>query len=92
MVHLVKNTFTNYNNHNKHYFPVVTLEMKDLFTRFTNDAIASAAFGIEVNSLKYPNNEFYLMGKDITNFTSVFKLLRIVIYEISPNLYDVSIQ
>ena len=64
--------------------------MKNLFTRFTNDAIASAAFGIEVNSLKDPKNEFYLMGKDVTDLTSGFKFLRFIIFQISPKLFDVS--
>ncbi|KAJ8955212.1 hypothetical protein NQ317_001065 [Molorchus minor] len=39
-------------------------EMKNVFTRFGNDVIATAAFGISVNSLDKPNNEFYLMGKE----------------------------
>ncbi|XP_055381582.1 probable cytochrome P450 9f2 [Condylostylus longicornis] len=47
----------------------IELEMKDFFTRFTNDVIATSAFGIKVNSLNDKENEFYRMGRKITNFT-----------------------
>lgn len=33
-------------------------EMKDFFTNFTVDVIATCAFGLEVNSFKNPKNEF----------------------------------
>jgi len=46
----------------------VVLDLKDYITRFTNDVIASCAFGISVNSLVDRNNEFYTMGKIINNF------------------------
>jgi cytochrome P450 family 9 len=42
--------------------------MKDLFTRFTSDVIASTAFGLSVDSLKQPTNEFYMLGQEATNF------------------------
>ncbi|XP_026474277.1 cytochrome P450 9e2-like [Ctenocephalides felis] len=45
-----------------------TLELKDLYTRFTNDVIASSAFGLKVDSLKNKDNDFYLMTKEISNF------------------------
>lgn len=34
------------------------LEMKDFFTNFTIDVIATCAFGLEVNSTKNPENDF----------------------------------
>jgi cytochrome P450 family 9 len=40
--------------------------MKDTFTRYTNDVIATSAFGIKVDSLTDENNEFYTMGKKLT--------------------------
>ena len=46
------------------------LDLKDYFTRFTNDVIASTAFGLQVNSFENRQNEFYMMGKKLTNFTS----------------------
>lgn len=38
-------------------------DLKDIFTRFTNDSIATCAFGLEVNSMKDRDNEFYRTGK-----------------------------
>nr|AKZ17701.1 cytochrome P450 monooxygenase CYP9Z63 [Tenebrio molitor] len=57
---------------------VVTVEMRDVITKFTNDVIANAVFGYECNSLKDPNNEFYLMGKIGTNLAN-FRTLFVVI-------------
>jgi hypothetical protein len=48
---------------------LLILEMKDLFTRFTNDVIASTAFGLCVDSLKQPTNKFYMLGQEATNFS-----------------------
>ncbi|XP_051170806.1 cytochrome P450 9e2-like [Leptopilina boulardi] len=42
-------------------------EMKEAFTRYTNDVIATCAFGISVNTMKDPNNDFYVLGKEATN-------------------------
>lgn len=40
-------------------------EMIDLMMRVTNDIIGSTAFGIQLNTMKEPNNEFFKMGKDL---------------------------
>jgi cytochrome P450 family 9 len=53
---------------------VVTVEMRDVITKFTNDVIANSVFGFDCNSLKEPNNQFYVMGKEATDFTSFRKL------------------
>lgn len=47
---------------------VIDVELKDIFTRYTNDMIACTAFGLEIDSLKHQNNEFYAMGKSFANF------------------------
>jgi len=62
--------------------------MKDLFTRYTNDVIATAAFGIECDSLSNPKNEFYKMGRDLTNFGGVRGLI-LFGYVFSPKLMKV---
>ena len=54
---------------------MLTVEMKDLFTRYTNDVIATSAFGIGCDSLNNPKNEFYEMGKNVTNFKGIRGLI-----------------
>ena len=44
------------------------LELKDAFTKYTNDVIATCAFGIDVNSMKDPENTFYVYGREATSF------------------------
>lgn len=61
------------------------IDLKDNFTRYTMDVIASAAFGIEVDSLREPNNEFYLMGRDATTF-DFFRTLKIFLLKIIPKV------
>ncbi|KAB0791190.1 hypothetical protein PPYR_02990 [Photinus pyralis] len=63
-----------------------SMEMKDVFTRFTNDIIATSAFGVNCDSIRNPQNEFYLMGKDITNFTGFWANLRMIITFLFPRL------
>lgn len=43
----------------QHSETISSVEMKDTFRRYTNDVIATAAFGLEMNSLRNPDNEFY---------------------------------
>lgn len=39
--------------------------MMDLMMRLTNDIIGSTAFGLNINTLREPDNEFFKMGKEI---------------------------
>lgn len=52
-------------------------ELKELFGRIGNDVMASCAFGLSVDSLDHPDNEFYLRAKETSNFTGFngFKFL-----------------
>ncbi|XP_055381583.1 probable cytochrome P450 9f2 [Condylostylus longicornis] len=64
----------------------VNFEMKDFFTLFTNDAIASVAFGLDVNSLEDNNNEFYRMGKNCMTF-STWDVIKFVMYGASKKIF-----
>ncbi|CAH1130381.1 unnamed protein product [Ceutorhynchus assimilis] len=65
----------------------IEIEMKDTFTRFANDVIATTAFGLKVDSLKEPNNKFFLMGQKVTNFGKLITSLKFVVFFTAPNLY-----
>ncbi|KAL1509789.1 hypothetical protein ABEB36_004471 [Hypothenemus hampei] len=66
---------------------LIELEMKDTFTRFTNDVIATSAFGLKVDSLNEPNNTFYTMGKAITNF-SFLQSVKFLILMVFPKIFE----
>uniref|UniRef100_A0A1Y1KLX5 Cytochrome P450 n=1 Tax=Photinus pyralis TaxID=7054 RepID=A0A1Y1KLX5_PHOPY len=70
----------------EHPDEVHSMQMKDVFGRFTNDIIATCAFGINCDSMRNPQNEFYLMGKDITSFTGFWANLRKVFTLLFPRL------
>lgn len=46
-------------------------DIKDAFTRYTNDVIATCAFGISINSMKDRDNLFYVYGRDATQFDGI---------------------
>ncbi|KAJ3645285.1 hypothetical protein Zmor_022951 [Zophobas morio] len=60
--------------------------MKDILTRFTNDVIANTAFGVECDSLGDRENEFYLMGKEATDLSGLWKNLKLFGYILVPRL------
>ncbi|XP_030388436.1 uncharacterized protein LOC115634698 [Scaptodrosophila lebanonensis] len=63
----------------------IELEMKDYFTRFANDVIASAAFGIKVNSFVQKENEFYTIGQSVTQFKGL-AMVKAILYGIIPRI------
>lgn len=66
---------------------ITEIELKGIFTKYTNDVIASAAFGIKCDSLADENNTFYLMGKRITRFTT-WIFIKIGMYTAAPTLMN----
>ncbi|XP_046753219.1 cytochrome P450 9e2-like [Diprion similis] len=62
----------------------IEIEMKDVFTRYTNDVIATSAFGITVDSLKDRNNEFYAMGEKATNFSGMKTIKLFITFHGTP--------
>ncbi|XP_068084175.1 cytochrome P450 9e2 isoform X2 [Anabrus simplex] len=49
---------------------ILTLNMKEFFSRFVSDVIASCGFGMECDSFKQPDNIFYKMAKTVHNVAS----------------------
>ncbi|XP_003423800.1 cytochrome P450 9e2-like [Nasonia vitripennis] len=70
----------------KKYRDEENIDMKDAFTRYTSDVIATCAFGIEVDSLKDPNNEFYLHGRRSTDFSGLKVMLTFFVNIVCPSL------
>ncbi|KAL9703495.1 hypothetical protein quinque_007013 [Culex quinquefasciatus] len=61
-------------------------EMKDTLSRFSNDVIATVAFGIEVDSMRERENDFYVKGKQMANFQSIVVLLKFLLIRSAPSL------
>lgn len=68
---------------------VLEVDTKDVLTRYGNDVIASVAFGIQTDSFKDKNNQFYLMGKEITEFSGLWKTFKFLGYSLAPKVYEV---
>ncbi|KAJ3645263.1 hypothetical protein Zmor_022932 [Zophobas morio] len=84
MFHLMAECAENFTHHFKNK-EQVDVEMKDLFSRFANDVIATIAFGIQVNSVEDPKHEFYVMGNKITQFDAK-QVLKIFLFQTVPKL------
>ncbi|XP_058065806.1 probable cytochrome P450 9f2 [Anopheles bellator] len=61
-------------------------EMKDVFTRFTNDVIATCAFGIKVDSLRNADNDFYTNGTKMMAFNRTSVLVKVFLLRLMPKL------
>ncbi|KMQ82080.1 cytochrome p450 9e2, partial [Lasius niger] len=64
------------------------MEIKEVFTRYTNDVIATCAFGITVDSMRNPKNEFYVYGREATTFDSI-SFVKIYIFRSLPWLAQI---
>ncbi|KAJ4428809.1 hypothetical protein ANN_25802 [Periplaneta americana] len=68
----------------------LVLELKNFFNRYANDVIATTAFGLGVDSLKQPKNEFFVMGQDTFNF-GTFRILLLLFIPKLLKVFGVSI-
>ena len=70
---------------------VVDVDLKDVFRRYGNDVIATVAFGIHCNSVKEVDNEFYIHGRQATNFTGVWINIKFFLIGAFPTVSKVCI-
>jgi len=47
------------------------VNMKDIFSRYTNDVIALCNYGIKIDSIRDPTNKFLTCGKEITHMSTI---------------------
>ncbi|KXJ69997.1 hypothetical protein RP20_CCG025203 [Aedes albopictus] len=59
-------------------------EMKDVFSRFANDVIATCAFGLQVESSRDRENEFFVNGKKMIDFGRLVVMLRFMGHQLAP--------
>ncbi|XP_055589831.1 probable cytochrome P450 9f2 [Uranotaenia lowii] len=62
------------------------VEMKDVFSRFANDVIATAAFGIKVDSFREQDNIFFTLGKQVVQPNGLVSLLKLTGFTLFPKL------
>ncbi|XP_011875041.1 PREDICTED: probable cytochrome P450 6a14 [Vollenhovia emeryi] len=59
-----------------------SIDIKDIFARYTTDVIMSTAFGIKSNCIEEPNNEYRNNGKKIFKLNSVVIALAVFVPQI----------
>lgn len=88
MFHLIKDCSKQLTNCFLKQSGTVVIDTKDTFTKFANDVIGTAVFGITCDSFANPENEFYKMGLKVTDFTGIRAFIFFV-YSLSPALMKV---
>lgn len=68
---------------------ILEIELKDLFTRYANDVIATTSFGIKCASLNEPNNEFHFMGKKLTKLSGWRNNIKFALSTMAPKVLKV---
>lgn len=61
------------------------IEQKDLLSRYATNIIATSAFGLKLDAVTERENEFYLAGKEITNFEGV-QGVKLLALDVFPNV------
>lgn len=68
---------------------VIELEMKNTFSKYSNDVITSCALGVECDSLKDEANIFYKMGSSISS-PRLGSVLRRLLTALFPRVCEVN--
>lgn len=68
---------------------VVSVEMTDIFSRYSTDVIATCAFGQNVDSFKERTNEFYQNGRKISELSSLTRTVKFIFQNLSPKLMKI---
>lgn len=63
----------------------IDVELKDLFSRYTTNVIASTAFGLEVDAVTEKQHEFYLAGTKITDFEGI-QGVKLLLNDVVPKI------
>lgn len=66
--------------------PKISIEMKDVGSRYCNDVIATCAFGLKIDSFLDSDNEFYTNGKKLMDFTSMKRMINTIIIMQFPKI------
>lgn len=61
------------------------IELRDLFSRFTTNIIATCAFGLKVDAVNDKNNEFFESGKIFTSFTTA-QVIKFFLFDSLPKI------
>ena len=63
-------------------------EMKGLLTKYTNDVIASCVYNVSIDSIKEPNNVFYVYGRICTTLATFKKSMIMLVHRNAPWLAE----
>ncbi|KAL0100765.1 hypothetical protein PUN28_019267 [Cardiocondyla obscurior] len=86
MFHLIYECAVNFSEYLMHVpSDERVMEMKDVFTRYANDVIATCGFGINVDSMREPDNDFYVYGKKASTF-GLISIIKVLLYQHAPLL------
>ncbi|XP_063971953.1 cytochrome P450 9e2-like [Diachasmimorpha longicaudata] len=85
MFKLMSDCAENFANHiaNETSSKPITYNMKDASARYATDVIATCAFGVAVDSMKNPNNDFYVLGRKASIFQG-FTLVKMQLMKSLP--------
>lgn len=64
----------------------IDCEMKEVFGRYTNDVIATSAFGIKINSFVNRQNEFYVTGRKVLDINKPLNSLKLILLKTVPSV------